>query len=243
MDFVGGLIRYKVAINNSTEMSINSLAIELKMAAEHIRIIDVKPRTYKKGDRAEIPNMLPNQSVSIDFYLEPMICGKIPVHPIANYIDAYGKPKMVLKDPLVVESKCPPIANLGEENVAMVKNIFEDKRFIRSFRSSELERDPNNSFNVLREAVGAWAGKPVSEPIYESDEPLIVEIYYLIQDQHIDPELGHREQIIIRIKVNERKNIAILSVAAEENSTVTGVITHIWQLAEVAFQKFLLCLI
>jgi predicted Zn-ribbon and HTH transcriptional regulator len=100
-----------------------------------------------------------------------------------------------------------------------------------------LERDPNNTFNVLREAVGAWAGKPVSEPIYESNEPLIVEIYYLIQDQHIDPELGHREQIIIRIKVNERKNIAILSVAAEENSTVTGVITHIWQLAEVAFQK------
>ena len=45
------------------------------MTAEHVRIIDIKPRVYRNGERAKIPSMSPTQSKSIDFYLEPMICG------------------------------------------------------------------------------------------------------------------------------------------------------------------------
>jgi len=215
MDFVGGLIRYKVAIRNNTEMLINNLEVSLQMTAEHIRIIDIKPRVYKKGDRAKIPSMSPNQSESIDFYLEPMICGSIPVSPITTYIDAFGKPQMATRESLMVVSKCPPIINPGEENIAKVKNIYESNDIIRSFRTFELEYDPRKTFNLLMEAVGAWAGKHVSKPIYEGQEPFIAEIYYYVLNQNLDQDLGHQEQIIIKIRVDEEKNIAMLNVGAE----------------------------
>ena len=235
IDFVGGLIRYKVAIKNNTEMLINNLEVSLQMTAEHIRVIDIKPRVYRKGDRAKIPGMSPAQSESIDFYLEPMICGSIPVSPITTYIDAFGKPRMATRERLMVDSKCPPIINPGEENIAKVKNIYESSDIIRSFRSFELEHDPRKSFNLLREAIGAWAGKHVSKPIYDSKEPFIAEVYYYVLNQNINPDLGHREQIIIKTRVDEEKNIAMLYIGAENNPTVNGVLTHVWHLANTRF--------
>jgi len=235
MDFVGGLIRYKVAIKNNTEMLINNLEVSLQMTAEHIRIIDIKPRVYKKGDRAKIPSMSPSQSESIDFYLEPMICGSIPVSPITTYIDAFGKAQMATRERLMVVSKCPPIINPGEENIAKVKNIYESNDIIRSFRTFELEHDPRKTFNLIMEAIGAWAGKHVSKPIYEGQEPFIAEIYYYVLNQNVDSDLGHREQIIIKIRVDEEKNIVMLNIGAEKNPTVNGVLTHIWQLANARF--------
>ena len=235
MDFVGGLIRYKVAIKNNTDMLINNLEVSLQMTAEHMRVVDIKPRVYKKGDRAKIPSMSPKQSESVDFYLEPMICGSIPVVPITTYIDAFGNPQMTSRDSLMVISKCPPIINPGEENIAKVKNIYESHDIIRSFRTFELEHDPNKTFILIMEAIGAWAGQPVSKPIYETQEPFTAEIYYYILNQIADPNLGHQEQIIIKIRVDEEKNITILNIGAETNPTVNGVLTHIWQLTNTRF--------
>ncbi|MHA1273162.1 MAG: hypothetical protein ACTSQS_06960 [Promethearchaeota archaeon] len=235
IDFIGGLIRYKIVIKNNTEMLINNVEISLQMTAEHIRIIDIKPKVYKIGDRAKISNISPGQSESIDFFLEPLICGSIPVAPLAIYMDAFGEPQMVTKEPLMVVSKCPLIINPGEENIAKVKNIYESSVIFRSFRSFELEHDPNNTFNMLLESINTWAGKPVSLPIYEGQDPFIAEAYYYVLNQNLDPELGHREQIIIKIRVDEGKNVAMLNVGAEKNPTVNGVLTHIWQLANAQF--------
>ena len=198
---------------------------------EHIRTIDIKPRIYKTGDRAKIPSMSPGQSESIDFYLEPMICGNIPASPLMTYLDAFGKTHLVTRDAIMLTSKCPLILNPGEENTAKVRNIFESNDTIKAFRSFELEYDPNKIFDLLKEAIGAWAGKSVSKPIYDSQEPFVAELYYFVFSQNIDSELGHKEQIIIKIRVDEKKNIAILNIGAEKNSTVNGVLTHIWQLA------------
>ncbi len=73
--------------------------------------------------------------------------------------------------------------------------------------------------------------KHVSKPIYDSQEPFTAEFYYYVLNQNADPDLGHQEQIIIKIRVDEEKNIAILNIGAEKNPTVNGVLTHIWELA------------
>ena len=164
-----------------------------------------------------------------------MICGSIPVSPITTYIDAFGKPQMATKEHLMVNSKCPPIINPGEENIAKVKNIYESSDIIQSFRSFELEHDADKSFDLLREAIGAWAGKQVLRPIYDSEEPFVAEVYYYVLNQNIDPDLGHKEQIIIKIRVDEKSNIAMLNIGAETNPTVNGVLTNIWQLANTRF--------
>ncbi len=234
-DFVGGLIRYKVVIKNNTEMLINNIEIMLQMTAEHIRIIDIKPVIYREGNHAKISNMSPGQSESVDFYLEPLICGSIPVAPMAIYINAFGKPKIISRDHLNVVSKCPPIINSGEENIAKVKNIYRQEDMVNSFRSFKLKYDARRSFDLLREAIGSWAGKSVSNPIYHSNDPFNALIYFYVLNQNPDPQLGHREQIIIKISVNETKKVALLNIAAEKQHTTNGVLTHIWQLANERF--------
>ncbi len=194
-------------------------------------VIDIKPKVYKKFDRAIIPNISPGQSLSIDFFLEPMICGSIPVVPLVTYLDAYSKPQISSGVPIEVISKCPLIINLGEENIAKIKKIFEDVDIIKAKRTFELEYDPRKSFDLLQEAIGNWAGRRVSRPIIESIEPFIAEVYYYNINQIIDPDLGHQEQIIMKIRVDESKNVIILSVGAERNESVNGVLTNIWQLA------------
>ncbi|MBA7699569.1 hypothetical protein ES703_108267 [subsurface metagenome] len=237
IDFVGGLIRYKIAIKNSSETVISNMELSLKMAARHIRIVDIKPRVYKKSDRALIETIPPGQSLSIDFYLEPMICGTILVAPVAIFIDAWGKTQTLTRESINVVSKCPPIINAGEENIAKVENIYGSENIIRSFRSFELEYDPIKSISLLMEAIGAWAGKHVSEPIIKSETPFKGEVYYYVLNQNPDPELGHQEQIILKINVDEENNVAMIHVGAEKNVTVNGVLTHIWELANTRFSE------
>jgi len=234
-DYKGGLVRYKIVIENYTEMAVHNLTASLKMTAEHIRIIDIKPRVYRQGDYAQIHNMDPQQTLSIEFYLEPLICGKIMVYPIVNYIDAFGKAQQIIKDPLKVLSKCPVVVEVGERNIANVKHIFEDKNRIMSYRSFEIKKDIDNTFNILREAVGSWAGKSVSEPLVKSEKPFIAELYYVILDKYINEDLGYREQIIIKLRISEKDNVAIVYVSAEKNETVNGVLTHLWDLINKKF--------
>ncbi len=85
------MIRFKVVIKNKTKTVITNLDVSLQMTAEHVRVIDIKPNVYKKLDCAKMSNMSPGQSVSIDFLLEPTICGTIPVTPLITYLDAYSK--------------------------------------------------------------------------------------------------------------------------------------------------------
>ncbi len=230
LDFLGGMIRYKVAIKNKSKTIISNIDISLQMTARHVRIIDIKPRVYKKFDRALIPNISPKQSLSIDFFLEPMICGNIPVIPLVTYLNAYSKPQISSGAPIEVISKCPLIMNPGEENIAKITNLFENGDFIIAKRTFELDYDPIKLFDLVQEAIGIWAGRQVSKPSYESTEPFIAEVYYYNLNQNIDPDLGHQEQIIIKVRVDEIMNVTTLNVGAEKNETVNGVLTNIWQL-------------
>lgn len=235
IDFVGGFIRYKVVIQNNSGMLINNVDVQLKMMADHIRTIDVKPKVYKRGTQATIHSMAPGQSESVDFYLEPMICGSIPVTPVVNYFDAFGKPQMASKESVTVVSKCPLIINPGEENIAKVKNLFASNEMVRSFRTFELREQPARIFDVLLQVTGDWARRPVSPPVVTSHDPYSAEAFYYVLNQNVDPQLGHQERIVINLQVNEERNVAMIHLAAEKPETVNGVLTYLWQRAGERF--------
>jgi len=92
-------------------------------------------------------------------------------------------------------------------------------------------------FNLLITAISSWAGNYVSKPIYESKSPLIGEVYFYVLNQNIDLDLGHQEQIIIKIRVNEEKSVVMLHIGAKKNPTVNGVLTHIWHLVNEKYNE------
>ncbi|MHA1270152.1 MAG: hypothetical protein ACTSPY_10230 [Candidatus Helarchaeota archaeon] len=229
-DYVGGLIRFKVVVRNNSNLVINNIEIWLRMP-EHVRLIQVLPKVCSRKDHGFINNMQHGQSQSIDFYIEPLICGKTPIEVMVVYQDVFGKSRSIIREPKIVETKCPPIINLGEENIARVRNLLESELPAKQFKNFKLKYDPWETFSTLIEAINSWTGKSVSKPIIKED-PFYGEIYYFISNKIEDPILHKREQIVIRLEVNENQKLILLLIGCEKNETACGVITHIWEICK-----------
>lgn len=232
-DFVGGLIRFKTVIQNNSGILLNNIDIELRMPS-HIRLIKISPKTYSQGHKASIPNLQDNQSISVDFYLEPLICGKAPIEVVAVYQDAFGKSHSIIREPKMVETKCPPIINPGEENIARIRHLYESELPAKQFKSFRIEHDPSRLFTLLCEAIHSWAGVSVTrKPIVRKTPYFIGENYYFVLSKVTDPDLkGRQEQIVVRTELNEDLGLAFINIACEKNSTASGVLTHVWSICE-----------
>jgi len=232
-DFVGGLIRFKTVVQNNSGVLLNNVDVELRMPS-HIRLIKIVPKIYAQSYKATIPNIQKKQSISIDFYLEPLICGKAPIEVVVVYQDAFGKSHSIIREPKSVETKCPPIINPGEENIARIRHLFESELQAKQFKSFKVEYDPNRLFSLLCEAIHSWAGVSVTrQPLIKKSPYFVGENYYFVLSKVTDPELkGRQEQIVVRTELNEDLGLAFISVACEKNSTASGVLTHVWHICE-----------
>lgn len=231
-DYVGGLVRFKVVVRNNSGININNIDVQLRMP-EHLRLIRVAPAAYKRGEMAFIPNMQNKQSQSIDFYIEPLICGTVPVETLVVYQDALGKSHSLIREAKQVVTKCPPIINPGEENIARVKNLIQAVLGAKQFKSFQLSHDPQRIFEILQEAIQSWAGKSVIQPLIRTTPAYRGEAYYFILSKVPDPELMNRQQqIVVRLEVDAQRNMAFLTVACEKPATACGILTHVWEMCE-----------
>ncbi|MHA1730489.1 MAG: hypothetical protein ACTSU5_01020 [Promethearchaeota archaeon] len=227
IDYVGGLIRYKVVVRNESPLIISNVEVKLRMQADHIRVVSLHPEVYRREDHAVIPNMAPGQSISVDFHLEPLICGVIPVHPNVVYTDPTGQDHMVSREAVDVNSKCPLIVNPGETNVARVRKLFGSPEFARNFVSFHLDHPPGEVFEAFTSGIQGWTGQPVSPPVVIQESPLVEEVFYYVQSQNANAKIGKEERIIVRLYLEEARKSVLLHVAAETNPTVTGVLIHL----------------
>ncbi|MHA1252883.1 MAG: hypothetical protein ACTSRP_23045 [Candidatus Helarchaeota archaeon] len=225
-DLVGGLIRFKVVVRNNGAVNINNIDVQLRMP-EHLRLIKIVPEVYAKKERATIPNMSPKQSQSIDFYIEPLICGSIPVETLVVYQDIMGKFHSIIRESKQVITKCPPIINPGEENIARVKNLLKEVLKSKQSKSFRIKGDVRRVFQLMQESVQSWAGNCVSRPIIHEGPPFKAEAYYYNLNKVIQTE-----RIILKIECLEDKELGMITVGSDKLETATGVLTHIWELCQ-----------
>ena len=231
-DYVGGLVRFKVVIRNNTSNFINNVDVQLRMP-EHIRLIRIVPPQYRRANKVFIPNMQHGQSQSIDFYIEPLICGTIPIETLVVFQESSGKPHSIVREAKSVITKCPPIINSGEENIARVKNLLQTVLYARQFKSWHLKENPQRVFGILQEAIQSWAGRCVTEPLIQIVPSFRGDIYYYVLSKVADPALNNRqEQIVLHLKIDSDHNVAFITVACEKPATACGVLTHVWELCE-----------
>jgi len=229
-DYVGGLVRFKVVVANNSGLNINNIDVELRMP-NNVRIIRVAPKTYRKGDKASIPNMQPKQSKNIDFYMEPSICGMFPVEAAVIYQDTLGKSHSIIHEAKYVKINCPPIINLGEENVARVKNLIQSVLNAKQFKSFQLQQEPRRVFEILQEATQYWVGNSVTRPLIWTSPIFRGEAYYFVLSKVPDAK-NHQEQIVVRLEVDAERNMAFITIACEKPETTCGVLTNVWYLCE-----------
>jgi len=235
-DYEGGFIRFKVVVRNFSDFVISDVEIRLRLR-EHVRVVSISPRDFAK-DRsyAYIPSMVPKQKQSVDFYLEPLICGEIPVEVLVIYRDAVGNTHTIVKEPKFVSTKCPPIVPRGETNYANLDNLYRNVLAAKAKRSFSAIKEFKRFYEHIIEVLESWAGRSTKR-IY-SDRPFRADAYFMVDSQVVDLELGRQEMIVLKVEVNEDNRVANVSVAADKQKTATGILIHVWHnLLEPRFKE------
>lgn len=96
-DYVGGEIRFKVAIRNLTKTAITNITVLLNVTEQY---------TIESLTK-QVPYLAPGESRGVDFMLMPMACGQSKVFGTISYSDAFGEPQSVTIKPKTISIKCP----------------------------------------------------------------------------------------------------------------------------------------
>lgn len=96
-DYLGGNIRFKVAIQNNTNMSINNIQVTLNPSEQF----------FWEDTIQRVSNLSPHNSVGVEFTLTPNTCGKTTIFGAVLYQDAFGNACTIVISPKEITIKCP----------------------------------------------------------------------------------------------------------------------------------------
>lgn len=96
-DYLGGDIRFKIALQNITKTAVSKISVLLNV-----------PDQFQIGRNVEKVDILnPNETRGVDFVFAPLACGKGQIFGTVSYTDAFGEPHSVTIRPKEVWVKCP----------------------------------------------------------------------------------------------------------------------------------------
>ena len=142
-DYVGGQIRFKIAVRNFTKMAIHNIGININPSDQFIS--DIPQQT--------IANLPPDTTRGIDFYLTPLTCGQSKVFGSVSFEDAFGKVYSISIQPKEISIKCPlvqPINATQTEVNEWIKNLKRGTSKIPYKNIPDME-----AFRIGREQVTA----------------------------------------------------------------------------------------
>lgn len=142
-DYVGGEIRFKVAIRNNTETAITNITVLLNVTEQYT----IESLTKK------VPFLAPGESRGVDFMLMPMACGQSKVFGTVSYSDAFGEPQSITIKPKDIAIKCPLV--IPETSTRKEIDSWLKKQ-LKSTCSVELGKNSREQgFKVANEQISA----------------------------------------------------------------------------------------
>ncbi len=97
-DYVGGAIRYKIVVENTSDRIIRDILVSL----------EIKKQQYEIDTPINTIDILePGESIGTDFILTPLTCGKSRIHGKVSYKTAKSELISMEITPNVVQIKCP----------------------------------------------------------------------------------------------------------------------------------------
>lgn len=234
-DYESGFIRFKVIIRNEFPFIISNITIDLELP-EVVKLIKILPQECNKKQKAIIANMAPHGKQSVDFYLEPMICGQFPIEIYGHYKDPYNKHISFHREPKFIQVKCPPLITPEETTLAAVINLYENKLPEKQIRFFIIDQNAARRFQIAYEAITNWGGKKVGEQI-KSEHPFDGITYFFRITKNLVPQINHREQIVIRLRINEINKVGEIQIRCELQETAIGILAKVWELILQRFKQ------
>ncbi|NHI93997.1 MAG: hypothetical protein EAX96_16025 [Candidatus Lokiarchaeota archaeon] len=142
-DYVGGDIRFKIAVQNQSEFSITKIHVLLNSTEQYL--VDDKVKT--------IDVLSPNESRGVDFILTPLTCGKSTIYATISYSDYKGVPQSLVVNPKEVWIKCPLVT---PKHVAMNEILTWKKELLNGTSSIEYSNIPDTqAFKIALDQISA----------------------------------------------------------------------------------------
>ena len=154
-DYVGGKVRFKVAIQNNS----NSVVTHISCSITSTNQFNVDTEMQR------IDILSPNESRGMDFMLEPLTCGKSEIFGTISYKDSKGIAHSSVIQPLEVWIKCPLVEaeELDLKSVERLKN--ELVLATQKIEFGKLSRE--NAFTSVKNQV---SGLDLLEIYYNIDQ-------------------------------------------------------------------------
>ncbi len=210
-DFIGGQVRFKIAVRNLSELAIHNIAVSLNPSDQFI----------PDGPQQVIANLPPNTTRGLDFVLTPITCGRSMVFGSTSYQDARGKVHCLPIQPKEIQIKCPlvqpQLASQSEVN-EWIKNLKRGTSKISFHNIPEAE-----AFRIGCQQVSAL---DLSEVSVNSDEKFGI---YSGQVKLTG------QNMVVRVTV--AKPSIILDVWTDDNKQTTGFLAYIINLINLALES------
>ncbi|NVM53483.1 MAG: winged helix-turn-helix transcriptional regulator, partial [Candidatus Helarchaeota archaeon] len=209
-DYVGGKVRFKVAIRNFSDMAIHNISVNLNPSDQFISDIF----------QHSIANLPPNTTRGIDFDLIPLTCGQSKVFGSLSFEDAYGNAHSLTIQPKEISIKCPLVTPLPATQSEVNEWIKDLKRGTSKISYNTIP--DTEAFRIGREQVNALDLKEITV------NPEAMWGLYSGQVKVTG------KNTIVKLSV-EKPNI-ILDVWADDLKQTTGFIAYITNLVNIGLE-------
>ena len=210
-DYFGGNIRYKVAVQNITKMTISKIDIMITATSQ-----------YTLEDKVQtIDHLVPGETRGVDFILTPLQCGKSQVYATVAYTDGFGKPQSAVVQPKEVWIKCP----LVSPKKVMVNQMTEWKKDLQK-GSSKIEFEsivPKQMFEIAHNQITAL---DLAEVIFD-------DINYKCAFSGLAKVTSTKMMVEVIIV----SNTLVLDVWADSLKQATGFLAYIRNLINIALES------
>lgn len=207
-DYIGGEIRFKVAIRNLTQTAITNITVLLNVTEQY---------TIESLTK-QIPYLAPNESRGVDFMLTPMACGQSKVFGTVSYSDAFGEPHSVTVKPKDISIKCPlvvPEDSTREEIDEWLKSQ------LKSSCAVDIGNIPRHqAFNIANEQIAALD----LHNVFRDDETLVAE--------YLGVAKVTQNKVLIRSTAMP-DNVEI-NVFTDDMKSATGILAYVRNLIQIS---------
>ncbi|MFX1450473.1 MAG: hypothetical protein ACFFCM_06510, partial [Promethearchaeota archaeon] len=212
-DYVGGNIRFKIAIQNNSDMSISNISVTLTPSDQF----------FWEDSVQRIPILHPHNSRGVDFSLIPNTCGKSTIFGAVSYQDAYGNAHTITIDPKEIAIKCPLVIPQTMSEYEINKWIKDLKKSTTKINYGDISK--NQAFDIALSQIRALDLSKVNENIQELSALYSGKVKVTGQ------------QIVVKSGIDP-PNIMI-EVWANDLTQTTGLLAYIRNLIIISLEKSL----
>ncbi|MHA1266922.1 MAG: hypothetical protein ACTSRS_16915 [Candidatus Helarchaeota archaeon] len=209
-DYIGGKIRFKIAVRNFSNMTINNINVSLSAPDQFI--LNTPLQT--------IANLPPNSTRGLDFDLTPVTCGQSNIFGSVSFQDAFGKVYTLPIHPKDISIKCPLVTPVTASKLEISEWVQRLKRGTGNITYHNIS--DSEAFRIGREQIGALDLTEV--------ETNTTELWSLYTG--VVKVTG--QNTLIKLSIAD-SNIQV-DVWAEDQKQTTGFIAYITNLINIALE-------